>query len=38
VIVANNADKPSERKVDPYGLIYSAGEWLLPRAQRNRGC
>jgi predicted DNA-binding transcriptional regulator YafY len=26
---AGNADKPSERKVDPYGLIYSAGDWQL---------
>jgi proteasome accessory factor B len=26
---AGNADKPSERKVDPYGLIYSAGDWHL---------
>jgi predicted DNA-binding transcriptional regulator YafY len=26
---AGNTDKPSERKVDPCGLIYSAGDWQL---------
>jgi len=35
---AGNADKPSERKVDPYGLIYSAGDWQsgrpVPLAER----